>query len=142
MSVIYQAGAPAEAEEARPIARSLLRGALGRCPKCGEGRMFHAFLKVSDQCPHCGEDLHHHRADDAPPYLTMFIVGHVVVAILLWAEVTYTPPLWVHAMIFIPAALIMSLVLLPRIKGALVALQWALRMHGFDARDEGPDPAR
>lgn len=101
------------------------------CPACGEGRMFHKYLKVSDACPACSEELHHQRADDAPPYFTMSIVAHVVIAGVLIAERLYAPPTWVHLAIWLPMTVILSLWLLPRVKGALVGLQWALKMHGF-----------
>lgn len=121
-----------ESGGARPILGSILRGASLKCPACGAGAMFHRYLKVSDACPHCGEELHHHRADDAPPYFTIVIVGHVVVSLVLMVEMAYRPPLWVHMALWLPLTLILSLLLLPSIKGALVGLQWALRMHGFD----------
>jgi uncharacterized protein (DUF983 family) len=111
---------------------SLLRGAQLRCPACGEGAMFRRYLKVSDHCPNCGEALHHHRADDAPPYFTIVIVGHIIVSLVLSVEMALRPPLWVHAALWLPLTIIMSLVALPPIKGALVGLQWALLMHGFD----------
>lgn len=98
--------------------------------------MFPQYLKVADTCPSCAEELHHQRADDAPPYFTMFIVGHIVVAAVMYVEKAYAPELWVHALIWTPLILVLSLVLLPRIKGALIGLQWALRMHGFG----GPEP--
>ena len=56
---------------------SVKRGFAGKCPHCGEGRIFRAYLKVSDACEACGEELHHQRADDAPPYMTIFVVGHI-----------------------------------------------------------------
>lgn len=93
--------------------------------------MFGAYLKVNDKCPSCGEELHHHRADDAPPYFTILIVAHIVGAGILWLEQTYAPPTWVHWMIWGPLLLVLCLGLLPRVKGALIGLQWALRMHGF-----------
>ena len=74
----------------------MLRGWRQRCPACGEGALFRAYLKVVDACPQCGEDLHHHRADDAPPYFTMVVVGHVVIAGVLLLEQAYAPPSWVH----------------------------------------------
>lgn len=122
---------------ARPIIRSLWRGALRRCPNCGDGKMFHAYLKVSDECPACGEELHHQRADDAPPYIVITIVAHVVVGALLSAEMTYQPPVWLHMAIWLPLTVVLSLLLLPPVKGALVGLQWALRMHGFGGDDAG-----
>jgi uncharacterized protein (DUF983 family) len=116
----------------RSIMTSMLRGALLKCPACGGGAMFHRYLKVSDHCPNCGEALHHHRADDAPPYFTIVIVGHVIVSLVLSVEMAYRPELWVHAALWLPLTVILTLLALPPIKGALVALQWALMMHGFD----------
>jgi uncharacterized protein (DUF983 family) len=116
----------------RSLLASLLRGASSRCPACGQGRLFHSYLKVADHCPSCGEALHHHRADDAPAYFAIAIVGHVVVGLLLAVEMAYRPPLWLHAAIWLPLTVILALIVLPPIKGALVGLQWALLMHGFD----------
>ena len=65
--------------------------------------MFRRYLKVADNCPHCGEALHHQRADDAPPYFTIVIVGHVVVSLVLAVEMAYRPPLWLHAALWLPA---------------------------------------
>lgn len=116
----------------RSVLLSLLRGARLSCPACGKGAMFRRYLKVADSCPACGEALHHHRADDAPPYFTIVIVGHVVVGLMLAVEMAYRPPLWLQAAIWLPLTLLLALLLLPPIKGALVGLQWALLMHGFD----------
>jgi uncharacterized protein (DUF983 family) len=115
----------------RPAFQSILRGFGGACPACGRGRLFRKFLKVSDNCPDCGEALHHHQADDAPPYFTIMIVGHIVVPMMLWLELAYLPPLWVHATLWPALTLVLSLWFLPRLKGAIVGWQWALRMHGF-----------
>jgi uncharacterized protein (DUF983 family) len=116
----------------RPGGRALLNGLRGRCPACGKGRMFRAFLKVSDHCPGCHEELHHHRADDAPAYFDIAIVGHVVVPLALAVETAYAPAYWIHAAIWLPLTLFLSLGLLQPIKGAIVGWQWANRMHGFD----------
>ncbi|MGK2922752.1 MAG: DUF983 domain-containing protein [Methyloceanibacter sp.] len=116
----------------RSLQQALLRGAMLKCPACGVGGLFRRYLKVVDQCPHCGESLHHHRADDAPAYFTIVIVGHVVVSLVLAVEIAYRPPLWLHAALWMPLTLALALVLLVPIKGLLVALQWALLMHGFD----------
>jgi uncharacterized protein (DUF983 family) len=110
----------------------MLRGLRGRCPHCGEGRLFARYLKIADHCPACGEALHHHRADDAPPYFTILIAGHVIVPLLLAFEIAVKPPLWLHAAIWLPVTTLLCLALLPRVKGAIVGLQWALYMHGFD----------
>ena len=117
--------------EPRPFGRSLLRGFTMRCPACGQGRLFRAFLKISDHCPHCGEELFHHQADDAPPYFTILIVGHIVVPLMLAVELEYLPPVWIHMVVWPTLTLALSLFLLPRIKGAVVGWQWAQRMHGF-----------
>lgn len=122
----------------RRILPAMLCGALGRCPACGEGRLFKRYLKVTDQCAHCGEALHHQRADDAPPYFTIFIAGHLLVPMVLALESAYRPSLWLHAAIWIPVTIAMCLALLPPIKGAIVGLQWANHMHGFGNPDEDP----
>ena len=116
------------------------RGMRGMCPACGKGRMFRALLKVVDNCPSCGEALHHHRADDAPPYFNMVIVGHILVPLVLAVEVAYAPPYWLHAVLWLPLTLILAFVLMHPIKGAVVAWQWAKRMHGFDPNSP-PDDA-
>jgi uncharacterized protein (DUF983 family) len=116
----------------RDVWQAMKRGFLGRCPHCGEGAMFHKYLKVNDACPACHEELHHQRADDAPPYFTILVVGHVIGAAMLYVEeVNADLPIWLHAIIWPSLTLALSLILLPRFKGALIGLQWANRMHGF-----------
>jgi len=107
-------------------------GFRGRCPACGEGRMFRAFLKVSDECPKCGEELHHQRADDFPAYLVIVIVGHILVPIVLAVETEIAPPIWVGMTLWPLVALAMTLGLLQPVKGAVVAIQWFIGMHGFE----------
>jgi uncharacterized protein (DUF983 family) len=109
-----------------------LRGFFGRCPACGKGKMFRAFLKVNDSCPACGEELHHHRADDFPAYLVIVIVGHILVPIILAVETEIAPPIWLSMTLWPMLALVMSLALLQPVKGTVVALQWFLGMHGFE----------
>ena len=109
------------------------RGFRGKCPACGEGRMFRAYLKVADACPHCSEELHHHRADDFPAYLVIAITGHILVPIVLAVETEIVPALWVSVTLWPSLALIMSLSLLQPVKGAVVAIQWFGGLHGFDA---------
>ena len=104
----------------------------GRCPACGQGKLFRALLKVNDHCPACGEELHHHRADDAPAYFNIVIVGHIVVPLVLAVETAFAPPYWVHAALWLPLTLGLAFGLMHPIKGAIVAWQWAMRMHGFD----------
>lgn len=123
---------PTRSLPARDTARAAQNGMRGRCPHCGEGRLFRAFLKVNDSCPKCGEELHHHRADDAPPYVVITIVGHIVVFAMLLVEKTYRPDLWIHIGLWVPLTIVLAILLLPPVKGALIGVQWALRMHGFD----------
>lgn len=115
----------------REAQRAIWRGARKRCPACGKGALFNGFLSVSPACPSCGEELHHQRADDAPAYFTIFVVGHIAVGGVLWAERAYSPEPWVQGVVWITLAVVLSLWMLPRIKGMLIGLQWALRMHGF-----------
>jgi uncharacterized protein (DUF983 family) len=126
----------AQVLEHRDAGKAMWRGLLGRCPNCGEGHLFRRYLKVANRCENCGEELHHHRADDAPPYFTMVIVGHVVIAGVLAVEVAWHPQIWVHLIVWLPLTLALSLALLPRIKGAIVGMQWANRMHGFNPDQE------
>ncbi len=111
--------------------QSLLRGWKGRCPACGNGKILFRYLKVVDHCPTCRQALHHQRADDAPPYFTILIVGHLLVPVLITVDRLYRPELWI--MLATGGLLTVGLVLylLPRVKGALVSLQWAKYMHGF-----------
>jgi uncharacterized protein (DUF983 family) len=125
---------PFEAEaqvEERPLKPALLRGWRRRCPNCGGGPMMRGYLAVRDECPVCGETLSHQRADDGPAYLTILIVGHLLAPSLLWVFVTWRPDPATLFAIFSVGTVALSLFLLPRIKGAMVALQWAKRMHGF-----------
>ena len=122
----------ARSESAAPLKTALWRGLTGRCPNCGNGRMFRRFLKVADGCDVCGEELHHQRADDFPAYLVIVIVGHLVVPLVLHVEMTYQPAYWVHAAMFLPLTLVLALLLLQPVKGAVVALQWHAGMHGFE----------
>jgi uncharacterized protein (DUF983 family) len=115
----------------RSTSDAMLRGAQLCCPACGSKTLYQSYLKVADTCTGCGQELHHQRADDAPAYFTMFVVGHIVVGLVLMVESAYAPELWVHALIWPALLLGLSLYLLPRIKGALIGIQWAQRMHGF-----------
>ena len=120
-----------ERKSNRPLRQSMMRGLLGHCPACGNGNLFAKYLKVSDACPTCHEDLHHQRADDAPAYFTILIVGHIAVPIALVIQTSWSPPMGVLIGILVPVIIVSCLALLPRIKGALVGFQWARRMHGF-----------
>ncbi|HYE48939.1 MAG TPA: DUF983 domain-containing protein [Azospirillaceae bacterium] len=108
----------------------VMRGLARRCPCCGGRTLFAGYLKVSENCAACGLETGGFRADDAPPYFTIFLVGHVVIPGMLALEKGFHPPHWVHLTVWLPMTLGLSLVLLPRIKGAVIGAQWALRIRG------------
>jgi len=118
--------------EKRNLWTAMKRGFMCRCPRCGQGKLFRAFLKVGDECTTCGLDYTPHRADDLPAYLVIIIVGHIVVPVVLWVETNYSPAIWLQMAIYLPFTFLSSLLLLQPVKGAVVGFQWALRMHGFD----------
>lgn len=131
MSAVYT-----NARTPRPLWPAMVNGMKCRCPACGEGKLYTGYLKIADECPSCGEELHHHRADDAPPYLVIVIVGHIIVGAILHIEMVYTVPPWIYLWTMVPLTVILCLALLPIVKGAVVALQWSGYMHGFDGGAE------
>lgn len=108
------------------------RGALGRCPRCGKGRLLHHYLKVVEKCSVCGEAFGHFRADDAPPWLTIIIVGHVTVPIILAIEENFQIAMWIELAIYLPAITLLTLAVLPRCKGVILALLWAMKAEGSE----------
>ncbi len=118
-------------EEDRPTKPALIRGFRCKCPNCGEGALLHSYLKVNDTCSECGQELFHHRADDGPAYLTILLVGHLLAPALHVSYVQWRPDPWTMAIAFSIGCVALSLFLLPRLKGVVVAYQWARRMHGF-----------
>ena len=126
----------AAAGDTRHLLTAMLRGARGKCPHCGKGRLFRAFLKIVPACQHCGEVMEHHRADDLPAYIVVFLVGHIVVGAFMDVEMTTNWSMGTHLAIWLPLTIGLSLALLQPVKGATVGLQWALRMHGFGETPE------
>lgn len=116
---------------ARPLWQAMKRGMLGRCPRCGEGKLFRSFAKTVDHCAACGEEIKHHRADDLPAYLVVVILGHIVVGAFMGVEATTELSLIQHLLIWVPLTIVGALLMLQPVKGAVVGLQWALYMHGF-----------
>ncbi|TMV08007.1 DUF983 domain-containing protein [Ruegeria sediminis] len=110
---------------------AISKGFRCKCPNCGEGKLLHSYLKVNDACASCGQELFHHRADDGPAYLTILIVGHLMAPALHVSYVQWRPEPLTLFTIFALGCLALSLYLLPRLKGVVVAYQWARRMHGF-----------
>lgn len=115
----------------RPLWTSIVRGWRGRCPNCGEGGVFDGFLAVAPSCTHCGEDLSHQRADDLPAYLNILIVGHVVIGFMLIVMQYELMGMWTTMAVTIALCLIAAFWLMRPLKGMVVGMQWALRMHGF-----------
>ncbi|MDE2356205.1 MAG: DUF983 domain-containing protein [Alphaproteobacteria bacterium] len=130
----------------RPVAPAMLRGARGLCPHCGTGALFYRYLKVSPTCPVCSLDLDQYPSDDGPAYFTILLVGHLVIAPLLLFPFIWRNSAW----IVVPGALIplagLTLLVLPRVKGAVVGLLYALSvrrqdafLHTADRLDERPE---
>ncbi|MFC7703077.1 DUF983 domain-containing protein [Plastorhodobacter daqingensis] len=123
-------------DEERPLGPAVKRGWRRRCPNCGSGALLQGYLRVRDTCPECGEDLHHHRADDGPAYLTILVVGHILAPAFLWVYAAWRPEPLVTITLFSIGTVALSLYLLPRLKGVIVGIQWAKRMHGFSPHRE------
>jgi uncharacterized protein (DUF983 family) len=106
-------------------------GLLMRCPACGKGKLFAKFLVVNEHCPACGAKLGVGDSGDAPMVFIILIVGFLVVGGALFVEVKYTPPLWLHALLWVPSILLGSLALMPLLKSLFYALTYR-----FDAREQ------
>ncbi len=123
------------------LMKVLTRGFRGACPRCGEGKIFRKYLKVSDTCPACSHDLAQYPADDGPAYFTILLTGHLVVAPLLFFPFIWKTP----AMIIVPATLIpltaFTLALLPRIKGAFIGVMYRMGVKASDAHMHSADYA-
>ena len=108
-------------------AAMLLAGARGRCPRCGRGALFVGFLTVAERCPVCGLSLVGHDAGDGPAVFGIFILGFVVVGLAVWLEMVAAPPLWVHALLWIPVTIAGAIALLRPLKGMTIAAQYRYR---------------
>lgn len=115
----------------RALWPTLWKGWRRKCPRCGNGELLKGYLKVRDTCPVCRQELHHHRADDGPAYLTILIVGHLMAPSLHITFVTWRPEPLILFTIFAVGCVGLSLYLLPRLKGMIVAFQYARGMNGF-----------
>jgi len=118
-------------EDDRPMKAAIAKGLRLKCPRCGKGPLLHSYLKVNDACSECGLDLSRQRADDGPAYLTILIVCHILGFVLHFAYSAFDPDPLTLAVLLSVVAVGSSLIMLPRLKGMIVAIQWAKRMHGF-----------
>ncbi|HVZ54680.1 MAG TPA: DUF983 domain-containing protein [Pseudolabrys sp.] len=103
---------------------SIARGLAGRCPRCGEGHLFQGFLSLKPRCEHCGLDYDFADAGDGPAVFVILIGGFIVVFAAMVTEIVYQPPYWVHAALWLPLILLLTLGPLRPIKGVLIALQY------------------
>jgi uncharacterized protein (DUF983 family) len=110
--------------QASPDPLPIARGLRGRCPRCGEGKLFRGFLTLRERCDRCGLDYKFADAGDGPAVFVILIGGAIVVCAALVTEVVYQPPYWVHAALWLPLILIVTLVPLRLLKGLLIALQY------------------
>ena len=108
---------------------AMLRGLRRRCPNCGIGPSMRGYLKLREACASCGEPLGHLRADDFPPYLTIILIGHLIVPLMLWVEQRYEPSLALQLLAWPSLALALTVLALPYIKGSVVGLMWALKLR-------------
>ncbi|MFA6219711.1 MAG: DUF983 domain-containing protein [Erythrobacter sp.] len=120
----------------------LLRGLRCHCPRCGEARIFGRWLKPLPNCPACGLDLSHQRADDFPAYIAMFATGHLLAPVLILMVADWALSPWAIVATIIPLAILFMLVLLQPAKGAVIALQWWHGMHGFRRERRPQDPQK
>lgn len=114
--------------------RALWRGVRSLCPRCGRGALYRRYLKIADACPSCAEPLGVIRADDFPPYLTIVLVGHIVVPLIMVAERYLEPPTWQHMVVWPAVTLALVLALLPPVKGFIVGLMWQLKLTGSETQ--------
>jgi len=132
------AGVVANADPPSPVAdrpstlTAIFRGALGRCPRCGQGRLLHSYLKIVNSCFVCGEPYGHYRTDDAAPWLTILITGHISVPFILICESNFQPPLALAFAVYLPLIVGLTFLLLPRCKGLIAAVLWAMKAEGSE----------
>ena len=116
----------------RPARPALLRGLKGRCPACGEGRLFGSFLKPRDTCPFCGESFAGHEAHDFPAYIVILLLGHLLIPTMITVNALLDIPVGWQAALWPTIAAIAAIAMIQPVKGAVIAYQWARRMHEFD----------
>lgn len=123
--------APSAPPSDRPLGPALARALRGRCPVCGEGRMFDRFLKATPACRHCGQAWDLHQADDFPSYIVILLLGHILVPLMIEVNAALAIPLGVQAALWPTLAVILAMALIQPVKGGVIAFQWSRRMAGF-----------
>ncbi len=127
------------APDDRPLGTALWRGLRCTCPACGAGPLLHRYLSVRPACPTCAEDYSAQQADDGPAYLTMLVTLKTVTPLMVVTMFHHDLHPLVLFALFSGLLVAVSLFLLPRFKGMIVAFQWARRMHGFDRHGNSSD---
>jgi uncharacterized protein (DUF983 family) len=127
----------------RPYLRSLGRGLAGKCPHCGKARLFYRYLKVEPVCQTCGHDLDRYPADDGPAYFTILLVGHLIIVpiLILGAPLIWKAPIWAVIPAIVIPVIVITLMALPRIKGGVIGVLYALNVTRADARFHTADAA-
>jgi uncharacterized protein (DUF983 family) len=120
------------------LSGSILAGLSCRCPRCGQGKLFQGFLALRPRCEACGLDFSFADSGDGPAVFIMFLAGFIVVGAALITEVLYQPPFWVHAALWLPLILIVTLGPLRPMKGLMIALQYHHKAAEGRFRGEGP----
>ena len=131
----------AMAEIVHPLRRSVSRGLTGYCPACGHGKLFWKYLKVNGRCEACDTDLARYPADDGPAYLTILVIGHLVVAPMLVFPFIWQWPVGLVLATTLPILFVLTLTILPLVKGAVVGGHWAVgHRHPEEALAAAPPP--
>lgn len=128
-------------EIVHPLRQSVFRGLKGLCPGCGAGKIFRRYLKVNAQCPTCELDLSRYPADDGPAYITILLVGHLIVAPMLFFPIVWRAPATFTVPIALCSLTALVLLALPVIKGAWIGLMYSLGVKSSDAALHTADAA-
>jgi uncharacterized protein (DUF983 family) len=120
----------------RPIFQSIMRGIARRCASCGEGAVLAGYLKPVEECAHCGEDFRNIRADDGPAWITILVLGHIIVPLMIYLGRDDTVPVWAATILLSVIMLVGVWFVLPRAKGMFIALIWATGATGKDMSPE------
>ncbi len=118
---------------------AIYRGARGRCPRCGEAKLFRAFLKPVDQCPACGQDWTHQQADDFPAYISIFLTGHIMAPVIIALVQETRLSLPALGAVIVAVMLGLMILFLQPAKGGIIGLQWWFGMHGFAKERRAPE---